>query len=265
MRRRAALILMALGVVLAGGASVLVLGITRQANEASRARIPQVYVVMATRDLADQALITADALVVRPFPADFVPPGAVASADEAVGKFAVGPIFKDQIIHGNQLASTKRSPNLSDRVPPGKVVVWLPMPELLATQSGFRPGDRMDILLSLPLVETEGAKANGPSTQTTLQNVEVFAIGTELPAGTETSVPAAGATARNAGASGARPLGFLVDHQDAVIIKFIKDSGGVIDLVLRSTDEDRVVRTDAMTVDSVAERFRFRVPQGVKP
>ena len=67
-----------------------------------------------------------------------------------------------------------------------------------------------------------------------------------------------GAQVRSGG--GNQPLALLVDHQDALIIKYIKDSGGTIDLALRWSDEDRIVRTDAVTVDSIAERFRFRVP-----
>jgi Flp pilus assembly protein CpaB len=131
------------------------------------------------------------------------------------------------------------------------------MPELLSNQTGFKPGDRVDVLLSLPL----GGEGLGTSTQTTLQNVEVFTVGTEVPSGGEVSVNTGGAAVHAPNAGGNRPLGFLVDHKDAVIVKFIKDSGGTIDLALRSTEEERVVRTDAMTVDNIAERFRFRVPQ----
>jgi len=61
----------------------------------------------------------------------------------------------------------------------------------------------------------------------------------------------------------AKTISVLVDHQDALIIKFIKDGGGTIDLVLRSSEDQQVVRTDAVTMDSLVERFRFRVPQPV--
>src|SRR4051794_39654332 len=144
MKRRGALALMALGILLAGGASVLVLGIARQANEASRAVIPQVYVVMAAREIPDQTMVTPDALVVRPFPADFAPANAIATPDLAVGKFAVATIYKDQILLQGHVSIAKRESSLSDRVPAGKVVVWLPMPDLIAGQIGFKPGDRLD-------------------------------------------------------------------------------------------------------------------------
>src|SRR3954454_2644144 len=176
MKRRGALALMALGILLAGAASVIVLGIAQQAGEASRAVIPQVYVVMAAREIPDQSVVTPDALVVRPFPAEFAPVGAISQPEQAVGKFAVGTIYRDQIIMQGHVSTGKRAPSLSDRVPPGKVVVWLPMPDLLAGQVGFKPGDRLDLLLSLKLSqaassigEDKSTAAAGVSTQTTLQ------------------------------------------------------------------------------------------------
>jgi pilus assembly protein CpaB len=267
MKRRGALALMALGILLAGAASVIVLGIARQAGEASRSVIPQVYVVMAAREIPDQSVVTPDALVVRPFPAEFAPVGAIAQPEQAVGKFAVGTIYRDQILMNGHVSTGKRAPSLSDRVPPGKVVVWLPMPDLLSGQIGFRPGDRLDILLTLKLAQTQqmtddgkSSQAQGASTQTTLQNVEIFAIGEQQQAGVQASTSGVSARAP----TGGQPLALLVDHQDAIIIKYIKDSGGTIDLALRSSDEERIVRTDAVTVDSIAERFRFRVPGEIK-
>jgi pilus assembly protein CpaB len=267
MKRRGALALMALGILLAGGASVIVLGIARQAGETSRAVIPQVYVVMAAREIPDQAVVTPDALVVRPFPAEFAPVGAVSQPEQVIGKLAVGTLYKDQILLNGHVSTGKRAPSLSDRVPPGRVVVWMPMPDLLAGQIGFQPGDRLDILLSLKLNQAAagdpGAAATasqGVSTQVTLQNIEIFAIGEQAQAGVQAKDN--GVSARTS--TGAQPLALLVDHQDAIIIKYIKDSGGVIDLALRSSDEERIMRTDAVTVDSIAERFRFRVPLEVR-
>ena len=59
-------------------------------------------------------------------------------------------------------------------------------------------------------------------------------------------------------------IGFLVDHQDALIIKFIKDAGGTIDLVLRSIEDQQVVRTDAVTMDSPGGTVPLPLPQSVR-
>jgi Flp pilus assembly protein CpaB len=155
------------------------------------------------------------------------------------------------------------------------VVAWLPMPDVLASQDAVHPGDRVDILLTAPIKASANGtdkSADNLSTQTTLQNVEVYRVGDDEvdqpaasaqiaqgPAQGLTGTPSSAPTGRAAQKS----LGFLVDHQDAVTIKFVKDSGGAIDLVMRSQDDQQVVPTDGVTLDSLADRFRFRVPQSV--
>jgi pilus assembly protein CpaB len=283
MPRRTGPILSLLGLLLAGLTSVLVMGIARQANEASRGQVRQVALVAAAKDILDQTPITPDMLVVKAFPADFAPAGAVASPDQVVGKIANGFVAKDQIVVAGQLGLAEPPANVSDRVPPGKVAIWLPMPDLMASAGVIKPGDKLDILLSVPLTAANGnpndqpsdvVLTSGLSTQTTLQNIEVFRIGQEelnlkpAPQPSQPAVPNPSAAppqpskASQPGPS-SRSISFLVDHQDAVVIKFIKDSGGTIDLVLRSTEDTRVIRTDAVTMDSLVERFRFRVPQTV--
>jgi hypothetical protein len=113
--------------------------------------------------------------------------------------------------------------------------------------------------------DSSGKSADALSTQTTLQNVEVYRVGDN-----ELGQPAASAPAQNGGAAtsttantGARSIGLLVNHQDAVTIKFVKDSGGTIDLVTRSKDDQQVGPTNGVTLDSLTDRFRFRVPQPV--
>jgi pilus assembly protein CpaB len=282
LRQRTGLYLVLIGLALAGVTAALVINIGNQAAQASRSALRQVSVVVTNRNIVDKSLITTDALMVKAFPADFAPPGALGSLDQAVGKFASGFIAQNQILVADQIALALPSPNLSDRVPPGKVAIWLPMPPLMASAGVLRPGDRIDILLSVNAGAVQDAQnaTGGMSTQTTLQNVEVFRLGVEeidlaapapgVPVGQSAAgprqVPApAGAAAKPAPAEPKSVptgvIGFLVDHQDALIIKFIKDSGGTIDLVLRSIDDQQVVRTDAISMDVLAERFRFRVPQ----
>jgi pilus assembly protein CpaB len=288
LRQRTGLILMLVGIVLAGLVAVFVINLVNQATEAGRAQLRQVAVVTTSKDIPDQTQITAEGLVVKPFPADFAPAGALGSIDQVVGKFANGFIAKDQVLVAGQITPTRRSPILSDRVPLGKVAVWLPMPEMLASANVLRPGDHVDILLSIAVgANAGGSGGGGLSTQTTLQNVEVFRLGLEevnvaaprqAPSAAQSgsaAMPKPGSSTQPGPSTISQPvpegqapppsraIGFLVDHQDAVIIKFVKDSGGTIDLVLRSAEEEQVIRTEAMTLDSLVERFRFRVPQSV--
>ena len=274
MRKRAGIILIASGLALAGLAAILVLGITRQATEASHAQVRQVVVVTAKQDILQDALVTADVLEVRAFPADFAPKGAFSSLDDVVGKYARGFIPTGQVVVSGQLEFAPPTPNISDRIPAGMVVTWLPLPDVLLNQSIVKPGDRIDILLTAPVksADSNDKSVDALSTQTTLQNLEVYRVGDQElgqpavsappPAASGASVSGVGSSSRPA-ATTPKAIGLLVDHQDAVTVKFVKDSGGTIDLVLRSQDDAQVVRTDGVTLDSLADRFRFRVPQAV--
>ena len=78
MRRRAGLMLMLVGLVLASLAALLVLGMAQQSQQQSVQQIKQVYVVTAAKDIPEMAIISPEMLAVKAFPADFAPSGAVA-------------------------------------------------------------------------------------------------------------------------------------------------------------------------------------------
>lgn len=263
MRRRAGLLLMLAGLVLASMAALLVLSMAQQSKLQATQQIKQVYVVTATRDIPEYTAITGDMLAVKTFPADFAPAGAVATVEETNGKFTAAKIFKDTVLLRAQLSGTKKPRDVASNLPPGKVAFWLPQPELIVSAGGVKPGDRLDVLLSVNLGDG-GNKIY--STQTTLQNIEVFSVGTVEQAIESGANPATEAAAQQANrVSRTAPQGkpaivLLVDHQDAVILKFVKDVEGIVDLVLRSADDTQIVRTDGVTPDALVDRFRFRVP-----
>lgn len=257
---------MAGGVLLAILSALLVISISRTYNVPPEVR--QVLVVMAARDVPELVAISTTDLVIKSFPADFVPAGAIAAPEQAVGKFTTTRLVRDQILMNAHLSSTRRAGNVAASVPRGKVAVAFPGNDILSSTGAIRAGDRVDILVSmnLPLQQAQsaGAPPTAPgreapiispsalSTQTTMQNVEVLAIGQEI-----------------AGGSGQRGtnsvITFLVDHQDALVLKYIKDSGGVIDLALRSPDDSQAVQTDAVTLSTLYDQFKFRLVGPIRP
>src|SRR5215510_1072963 len=146
MPKRSGLFLILVGFVLALVSAVVVVGIARQATAASQAQVMQVSVVVAKRDILDQTQITADALEVKPFPADFAPPGVYSTTDDLVGRYAQGFLPRGQVIVAGQAKLAPLTPNISDRVPAGYVVMWLPMPDVLANTNALKPGDHVDLL-----------------------------------------------------------------------------------------------------------------------
>jgi pilus assembly protein CpaB len=143
------------GVVLAMVAGLLVLSMTKEAQAERVALVKQVLVVMASKDIPDGTAISADALAMQAFPADFVPEGAIAGPEQAVGMFATTRITKGQIVLADQFSVTKRVGDLSLSVPSGKVAIALPMTDLMSTNGAIKAGDHVDILLTINLKEIQ--------------------------------------------------------------------------------------------------------------
>jgi pilus assembly protein CpaB len=267
MPKRSGIVLIAFGLALAALSAGTVIALARQATAASQAQVRQVSVVVAKRDILDQTQITADALEIKPFPVDFAPPGVYSTTDDLVGRYAKGFLPRGQVIVAGQAQQAPQTPNISDRIPAGYVVEWLPQPDVLSGTNILKPGDHVDLLLTAPV--GTGNDKGGLSTQTTLQNVEIYRIG-EDELGVPPPPPAVDATSAFGGSSsssqtktqstGRQSIGLLVDHQNAVTMKFIKDSGGTIDLVTRATDDPQIVHTDGVTLDALTDQFNFRIP-----
>jgi Flp pilus assembly protein CpaB len=266
-----------------------VAGVGRRAQAAALQQVPQVQVVMVNQPIAQHTSIKREAVSLKPFPAGYAPANAATRIEDVVGKYASVALTKDQVVLTTQTSATRRATNLSGLIPEGKVAFWMPLPELLSASGGVRAGDHMDMLLSISMADPNNAgRTNTPTvpqmqlpnlpgvpnlqsstsqpralssvvTQATLQNVEVFFTGSannaDLGPGQRSDLVT---SLRNAGP--AKVIVFLMDPQEAVLAKYVKDSGGTIDLVLRSGASSDTYTTAAINAETVIEQFKFRVP-----
>jgi pilus assembly protein CpaB len=310
MRKTRGVLFVLVGLVLAGLAAYTVMNYTKQAaaNAAAAASaaiaarqepvaptpIPKVYVVMAAKDLPENVALSGDDVTTQEFPADLAPPGAIASTDIAIGKYTTTRIFKGEVLVAPLLSATKQSSALAANIPDGKVAVAVEVNDAMNALGALRPGDRVDILLTLdlrPLLAVATPQAGQPgnqqanqqaagsssnttnpdqnppqlSTQLTMQNVEILAIGAtagDAPTGTSSQTQMSAQVQTQQEQARARTITFLLDHQDAITLKFIKDSGGTMDLAVRAPTDEELAKTDAVTLDTIYRKYTFRF---VKP
>ena len=288
MRKTRGVLFILIGLVLAGLAGFAVLSFAKQAeaNAAARAAasvvaevqpIPKVFVVVALKDLPENVAISTEDIAKKQMPADFAPADAIAVPEIAVGKYTTSRIFRGEILVSPLLAVSKQTSPLAARIPMGKVAMAVAVSDAMNGLGALRAGDHVDVLLSLDLKDlasqatTTGASQppsnqNMPqlSTQLTMQNVEVMAIG--VPAGDTPGNTQGQASTQTQGQQQqqqSKTITFLLDRQDAITLKFIKDSGGTMDLVVRGSADDELAKTDAMTLDTVYRKFSFHFVQPV--
>jgi pilus assembly protein CpaB len=269
--RRRGLLLLAAGLIAAIAAAILVFELSqgrtdggdgRQAAIPTATPIPVEQVVIAARDIAPRQPVTAADVVTRTYPVGVVQADAIRDPASVISMTATTQIFSGQTLLTRQFdpnAAPGPAPPASTTIPAGKVLMAFPATGMLESTGAVQAGDHVDIMITLPVSGTidlpsNGAPAQGRPgdrsivSQATLQNVTVYNTGLWT--------PQAGAAAA-AAAQPVKVITFIVDHQEALILKYIKDSGGTIDLVIRSAKDTNPVATDPVSLDYLVDLFRF--------
>ena len=274
MRKRRGFLFILVGIALALASGYMVLLIARQSAATAAAQVQpvqKVYVVAAAKDLPENVAISSGDVTTKEIPADFAPPGAIATTDVAIGKYTTTRVYSGEIIVTPLLAESKKSSALASLVPEGKVAMAVTIDDPLNSLGVLRPGDHVDILLTLdmsklasttlnPQTSTQSDNRSQLVSQLTMQDVEILSVG--VPAG-DVPTTTNGSSQTQPPPQQAKTITFLLDHQDAVTLKYVKDSGGVIDLVLRGPNDQDLAKTEAVGMDTIYKEFGFRFVQPV--
>jgi pilus assembly protein CpaB len=260
-RKRVGIILVILGILIALGVGTVVYLQAEQAAEIAK-QTPTVSVVVAMADLPERVAVPASSLAVTKVPAQLVPADAATKVESVAGKYPLTRIYRNEVVIQTKLADTAGKTGPAFTLKEGMVAVTLSGNDLLTATGAIRPGDRVDVLLTLPLpqqpAQNQGQSGQGQAaavsipqvTQTLLQNLEVLRVGSFATAG-----QAEGAATPGKG------ITFEVSHQDALVLKWAKDSGGTIDLVLRHPSDLEPVSTQAITANYVLRKFNFTLAE----
>src|SRR5437762_1139835 len=119
-----------------------------------------------------------------------------------------------------------------------QVLVAFPANAPLTLNGLVSVGDKVDILATVAAGTGDTARA----TQTTLQNLEVLDI-----LGPTKEQP-----------SRATALVFAVDHQVAIVLKYLRDSQAVIDLAIRSRAETQVAKTTSVDLGYITSTYGIK-------
>jgi pilus assembly protein CpaB len=256
MPRRRGWILIFLGLVLAVGAGALVYVLLNRAAPIDTAQptlpptpVPTKRIPVANRLLEMGATISDTDITIREVPEDVPVVGVLTDTNEIVGQTVIEPIQQDEFFRPAQLRGGQAG-QLSRQIAANRVVLAFPVADLLNQSKVIREGDHVDLLLTLDIQEESPAETRqGKSTNITLQNITVFRIVSSTAPTEENQSPPPQA------------ILFEMTPQDAVIAKFIKDSGGTIDFTLRSPLDTGTFTTQMINQDYLFDNYGFRAPR----
>jgi Flp pilus assembly protein CpaB len=242
MRSRSTILLIvgvALALLTGGGLYLVAAGErTAQASINVQAAADATSAIVAKADIPARTVVTAEMLTRKQLPADALPASAARDEGDAVGQTTLAPIPAGSLILKPQLAAAGGKSGQSLTVQSGKVLVAFPTTDPLTSAGLVTAGDHVDLLVTI----TAGSGDTARKTQTTIQNLEVVQV--------------LGPTAQ--APQQARALTFVVDHQVALFLKYLRDSQAAIEVAVRSQAENDVVRTQTVNIQVLQETFGFR-------
>ncbi len=252
--QRSGRILILLGIVLGGLA--LVASFIALNPERNRATVEaQVKVVVARRLILPRTAITSDTLTIAEWPAASAPRGVYTDTELLVGKLATTQIAEGQailpgMVIDKEIEEQRRGvgSNASFIVPSGLVAMSYAIDNVSGVAGALKEGDRVDVLASYDIAATgtlTGGVGRRQITQIALQDVEILRVGLWS------------VTSADQNAATAPLVTFLLTPQDALTLKFLRETSSGLHLVLRAAGDHQRFRTQPIIIEYVDIRFGF--------
>jgi pilus assembly protein CpaB len=212
-----------------------------------------VPVVVAVQAVPVGTLLTTEMLQTREVPVESTAEGAVGAVADAVGKVTMADLYPGEVVLAQRLVDPnvisgdgRKALILSE----GQVLMAFPAADLMSQVGILKPGDHVDLLFSLKFPYTvPGAQSQNEQTSTfdLLQNVTIAAL-------------VGGQTTTGGASQSAAALLLTVAPQDALVLKYVKDAGGAMDIVLRAPGDTGPYQTNPVDIGYMINRYT--IPTG---
>jgi pilus assembly protein CpaB len=283
--RRAILYIFA-GVIVIGLGILIVTYFFRQALTPVAAPPPPTpvteQVLVTARGVPAGQVLAPDDLTLMAVPIELAPLSRLTDPVQAIGKVSTVAMVAGEMVLPHHLIDTT---NLVDRtlafsLEDDQVLMAFPIVDLMSQLNILKKGDLVDILVSItetvesaePLPEGEEAQER-TYTIDAMQRIVITAIVVDYVSGEQPAQqPAAPATPGaeatpipppEPSRTETRPVAIMLalNPQDALVLKHLKDTGAVFDLVLRSPNSTQLFDLDPVTSEYLIDRYGLQPPR----
>lgn len=221
-------------------------------------------VVVAAQFVDRRSVLSAADLEIRELPEDSIRSGAVVKMEDAVGRITLTELNQGEIVLAQNLLEVaaegepqEGEASLGEALNDDEVAVPLLATDLMNRFGVLQPGDKVDLLFSTNVVGRtieEDVPRGGLVAMTAVQDLEILQIVSIRPAAEEGEEEEAGQPVE-------RLIILIAEPQEAVIIKYLKDSGAAIDFALRAPTSEQLFEVEPVTINYLAERYGITPPE----
>jgi Flp pilus assembly protein CpaB len=273
MKRRSLLWFVA-SALLALLAGVLAVVFLQRGEPSEETPVPEQLVVVARSPIAENEVIRIDYVSLEA--RDDFPSGAAVEVGDVVGGTALRDIAQGQVILMQDIRIITGTSDLPFLLGDDTIAVALVADDILSQWGAVMPGDHVDVLFTLDVIlekpmyiddirtveeaqlysQIERDQSMDNVSVLTLQNLEVLQIIEEPQLDEEQAQQQ-----EEAPQLPQRALILKVDPQDAVVLKYLRDTIGSVDLALRSPDNEALFNVQPVNINYLMLRYGIVLPQ----
>lgn len=239
-----------------------------------------VAVVVTTRDIPVRSLLQPADVRLMDVPVQLAPLEAVSDLEAAVGRITMIPLVTGETVAAHHLADpTNYVQDLAFVIDDDQVLMAFPATDLMSQLNILRPGDVVDLFVSMtaPALSAPGGSAEDEQssaffTFNAMQQLTLTAVVIDVIPGRRSGAASSSAVSVSGGEvdiqplptatpqpSDVKPEAFLLalDPQDALVLKHIIDTGGIIDIVLRAPTATVRFELSPVMADYLRDRFEL--------
>ena len=233
-------------------------------------------VVVLTRDLLLGYRIETGDVELASVPIEIAPRDAITTLEEAIGKIVKTDLIQGEMVLSHNLADpTNNNNDLSFILADDHVLLAFPADDLLTRQNMVKRGDIIDIYASIDLavnpidgaeVTEEGAEPETDTfTMDAMQRVGVTALVLEvIDDGSfnntdENLLLGSNGQTMNASDYYINAILLALNPQDALVLKHLKDTGAIFDIVLRSPTSEVQFDLTPVTEQYIIEYYGLEI------
>jgi pilus assembly protein CpaB len=241
-------------------------GITAQAPTSE----PEVTVqiAFAVNDMIEGKIISAEDVKLTDIPVQFAPRDAVDNLDNIIGRILKTDIYAGEMVLSHNVADpTGKIFDIAYVLDEKHVLMALPATDLISRESIVQRGDIVDIMVSyqsdlapvgegVTTTETDADTETQQVTFTAFQRLGITAIVIDIINTDDASTTGVSTQRQNIVVQA-----YLValDPQDALVLKYIKDAGGIFDFVIRAPTSSGQFNLTPVTAKYIKELYSLEL------
>jgi hypothetical protein len=204
-----------------------------------------------------------------------VPRDSLQTIEAALGKIAMVHLIQGEMVLQHHLADpTNVVHDVGYTILDDQVLMAFPSTDLMSTLSILQRGDSVDIFASImvevsPTLTTPGTTTQEQQTITrlftfdALQRVKISAIVADVvtESGSTATVPGEAQPTPSPANIKIKAYLLALNAQDALVLKNMRDSGAIFDIVLRSPTSNELFDISPITEEYLLQRYKLQIPR----